>query len=111
MYQGTTPALTFRVPGVDLTDKTVYVSIRSTGGKELTKSGTQLVVTYNNDTEGAEYSLVACPLTQRETLDMRPGEAECQIRFIDGNGSAWATKKARVNVWDVIHKAVIQYEQ
>ena len=110
MYQGTTPALTFKVPGYDLTDMTVIVSIRGRNGGELNKTGTDLVITYNDDVSGKEYSLVACRLTQKETLNLRPGDASCQIRFVDSNGEAWATRKANVNVYDVIYKAVIHHE-
>ena len=108
MYQGTTPTLTFKVPGYDLTDKSVFVSIKSNGGETLTKTGDSLDVSYNSQGE-EEYSLVELRLTQQETLRMRTGDVICQIRFIDSEGNALATQKATVNVNDVIYKAVIQH--
>ena len=109
MYQGTTPTLIFRVPGYDLTDKTVFVSIKDSTGKVITKTGNDLIVAYNDETSGSEYSLVTCILTQTDTLAIRAGEAKCQIRFIDSSGIALATEKAQINVKDIIYKAVIRY--
>ena len=111
MYQGTTPTIPFRVPGRDLTETTVFVTIRDYKRcNEITKSGSELIVTYNDEVEGEEYSLVLCPLTQDETLRLSQGEAVCQIRFIDSQGQAYATKKATINVSDVLYKEVIEHE-
>ena len=105
MRQGTTPTLAFKVNGYDLTDKTVFVSIKGREGVPLTKTGTDLKITYSG-----ECSTVEVTLTQEETLKMRIGDSLCQIRFIDSEGIAYATSKAPINVQDVIYKAVIQYE-
>ena len=110
MYQGTTPTLTFKVPGWDLTDKTVFVSIIDKNGKIITKTIGSPDITYDDETQGEEYSLLICQLTQRETLCLTDGHAECQIRFIDSNGLAYATKKAPVTIEDVIYKVVIAHE-
>ena len=111
MYQGTTPTLPCRVPGRDLTETTVFVTIKDYKRcNEITKSGSELIVTYNDEVEGEEYSLVLCPLTQNETLQLSQGEAVCQIRFIDSQGQAYATKKATINVSDVLYKEVIKHE-
>ena len=111
MYQGTTPTIPFNVLGRDLTEATVFVTIKDYKRcNEITKSGSELIVTYNDETEGGEYSLVLCPLTQEETLKLHPGEAVCQIRFIDNQGQAYATVKATVNVSDVLFKGVIAHE-
>lgn len=111
MYQGTTPSLPLHVKGYDLTEATVFVTIcENARNTKITKSGSELIVTYNDDVEGEEYSLVMCPLTQEETLQLRPGPAMCQIRFIDSQGQAYATKKATINVYDVLYKEVIEHE-
>lgn len=111
MYQGTTPTLPLHVKGYDLTEATVFVTIFDNArNTKITKSGSELIVTYNDDVEGEEYSLVLCPLTQNETLRLSQGEAVCQIRFIDSQGQAYATKKASISVRDVLYKEVIEHE-
>ena len=109
MYRGTTPTLILKVPKHDLTDKTVFVSIQDQTKKTITKTGSDLIVAFDSETEGSEYSLITCILTQEDTLAIQPGNAVCQIRFIDSNGIALATKKAHIDVEDVIYKAVIAH--
>ena len=103
MYQGTTPALTLKVEGADLTDKTVFVTIRC-GNYVLTKTGDSLSVTYADD-----YSVVIVRLSQNETLMMRKFEAEVQVRFIDSSGFADATNKATFNVRESLYQSIIKY--
>ena len=104
MYQGTTPALTLNVEDADLTDKTVFVTIRC-GNYSLTKTGEDVAVSYADGN-----STVVIRLTQRETLSMREVYATVQIRFVDENGNADATNKATFNVNSVLYNAVIEYE-
>lgn len=104
VYQGTTPALNLIVEGVDLTDKTVFVTIRC-GTYAITKSGDDLAVIF---AEGN--STVIARLTQQETLRMTVPTATVQIRFVDKNGNADATSKATFSVNDVLYHAVISYE-
>lgn len=104
MYQGTTPALTLIVEGADLTDKTVFVTIRC-GNYSLTKTGGDVAVSYADGN-----STVVIRLTQEETLKMYKSEASVQIRFIDENGHADATNKAKFEVQESLYSAVIEYE-
>lgn len=103
MYQGTTPALTLNVEGADLTDKTVFVTIRC-GGYVLTKTGEDVAVSYVDGN-----SIVVIRLTQEETLQMRRPEASVQIRFIDESGHADATNKATFDVEESLYHAVIRH--
>lgn len=103
MYQGTTPALTLNVEGADLTDKTVFVTIRC-GNYSLTKTGDDIAVSYADGN-----STVVIRLTQQETLLMRESTATVQIRFIDENGNADATNKAQFEVKKSLYPAVIRY--
>ena len=105
MYQGTTPALTLNVEGVDLTDKTVFVTIRC-GNYIMTVSGDDVAVSY---AEGV--STVIIRLTQQQTLRMKESTATVQIRFVDENGNADATNKADFDVKSVLYRAVISYEE
>lgn len=105
MYQGTTPALVLRVKDKDLTEATIFASIR-TGTNVVTKTGDDLTVTTDDGD-----TLVTMTLTQNETLKLNTGDALIQIRYIDENGLAWATTKAKVTVKDVIYKEVIDYAE
>lgn len=104
MYQGTTPALTLNVEGANLTDKTIFVTIRC-GNYTMTASGDDVAVSY---AEGV--STVVIRLTQQQTLQMRESTATVQIRFVDENGNADATSKATFDVESVLYHAVIEYE-
>lgn len=58
MRQGTTPTFTLTVNGYDLTDKTVFVTIKGRG-KSITLTGERLSIAFEND-----ISVIAFMLTQ-----------------------------------------------
>lgn len=103
MIRGTTPTYTLFVEGYDLTGTTVYVAI-SKNGEVLVLSGERLSVT-----GGEEESIVAFGLTQEETLALKEGTAQIQVRFIDSAGVAYATDIRRVTVGKVLQEGVIEY--
>lgn len=103
MYQGTTPALVLRVKDKDLTEATIFASISTGKTNVFTKTGSDLTVTTDDGD-----TLVVMTLTQNETLKLNTGDAEVQIRYIDGDGLAWATTKAKVRVKDVIYRNIIE---
>lgn len=105
MYQGTTPALVLRVKNKDLTEATVFASIKD-GNHIITKTGEDLIIAKDSDD-----TLVTVTLTQSETMKLDKGVAEMQIRYITADGNAYATTKARVTVNDVIYKSIIEYEE
>lgn len=105
MYQGTTPALVLRVKDKDLTGATVFASIKD-NTQIVTKTGDDLLIVKDDDD-----TLVTVTLTQAETLKLDEGDAEIQVRYITSDGIAFATKKARLTVNDVIYKSVIEYEE
>ena len=103
MYQGTTPIFILTVgddPTLDLSDKSVYVTIRAQDGQLLTKSNDDLDITGRR---------IAVRLTQAETLDMKAGYVQIQVRWIDSEGNAMATKPTAVTVDGVLLKEVIEY--
>lgn len=104
MYRGTTPDFILTVPGVDLTDKTVYVTIEQKQC-EITLSGDGLTVT----TDG-ENSTIAFMLTQEQTLALSEGQASVQVKFIDAAGQAGATKIGRLTVDRALLEKVIEYD-
>ena len=105
MYQGTTPALVLRVKDKDLTEATIFASIR-TGTNVVTKTGEDLLVVKDDDD-----TLVTMTLTQNETMKLNAGDALVQIRYVEADGNAWATTKAKLTVKDVIYKNMIDYEE
>ena len=104
MYQGTTPTVRLRISGYDLTDKTVYVSFQHKR-KLITKTGSSLIVTYDAE---ADESLILVPLSQKNTQEMED-TVQVQVRFIDVNGQAYATKKAEIDVDSVLYRKKIDY--
>ena len=104
MIRGTTPDYILTIEDWDLTDKTVFVTIRQ-GGTQLTKSGAELSIAAN-----AGGSTVAFSLTQWDTLRLRVGTAEVQVRFIDSAGVAYATEIASITVNRVLLERVIAYD-
>ena len=103
--RGTTPDFIITVRGRDLTDKTVYLTIEQ-GEKEMTKTGDELRVTSDGtDTE------IAFSFTQEDTLGLREGHAEVQIRFIDEDGYAESTEIGRIVIRRVLLERVISYGQ
>ena len=106
MYQGTTPALVLRVKNKDLTEATIFASISTGKTNVFTKTGSDLTVTTDDGD-----TLVVMTLTQNETLKLNAGDAEVQIRYVEADGNAWATTKAKLTVKDVIYKNMIDYEE
>lgn len=103
MIRGTTPDYVLTLDGVDLSDKTVYVTIAQSN-KKLTLTGEQLSVTVT-----AEGSEIAFTLSQEDTLKLSIGEATVQVRFIDETGHAEATEIASLTVKRVLLERVIKY--
>lgn len=106
MYQGTTPSLLFNVLGYDLTSATVFVTFMRKKNELLTKTGDALSCAYD-DVEN--YTSVICRLSQEETLAMKQGAAQVQIRFIYENGQAHATNKASIEIESVLYPEVIVF--
>ena len=103
MIRGTTPYCVLTVRGRDLTDKTVYVTL-SQDGKKLTLTGDRLRMAYK---DGAT-AIVVC-LTQQETLNFRVGALDVQVRFIDAEDDADATKIKQLRVDRVLLEEVIEH--
>jgi hypothetical protein len=104
MIRGTTPTYTLVIPGVDLTNQWVLVTVKQ-GKKEINKHGDDLIVAAD-----AEGSTVICTLSQEETLSLRDGAAaSVQARWIDANGVAGATESSPLTVEKVLNEEVIRY--
>lgn len=104
MRRGTTPTYTLTISGYDLTEMTVYVTVRGAFGKLITKTGDDLSI--STDETG---SVIAFRLTQAETLELNTGRAEVQVRFIDAQGVALATDIGEIAVERVLLPGEIEY--
>lgn len=103
MIRGTTPDYVLTLDGVDLSEQTVYVTIKQCQ-KLLTKTGDELTIAV--DETG---STIAFSLTQEDTLGLSVGSASIQVRFIGADGVAWATKTAPLYVEKALLEKVISY--
>lgn len=108
MIRGTTPNCGLVISGYDLTGTTVEVYIKTQDGNVLlTKTGSELTVTYGEEEEGA--SVILMRLSQEETLQLPEGYARIQVRWIDAEGTALATEDRTVPVGLILNPTIIEY--
>ena len=103
MVQGTTPTYTLEIDDYDLTESSVFVTIKS-GCQIVTKTGSDLTIEFDG-----EMSTVMFSLTQEETIKFEVGNAKVQVRFINADGEAFATEDGQFKVKGVLLKEVIHY--
>lgn len=96
MIRYTTPLLPLEVEGIDLTqNEDVYVTLEQ-GDNELTKSGTDLTIAYDAETE---MSTIDFTLSQAETAAFYLGKAvDIQVNFINAAGRRDATNIVTIPV-------------
>lgn len=99
MKRGTTPTITLTVD-MDLTEWTCYVAF-ATGCKELVINDDRLTKEFDGTT-----TTIQLTLTQDETLGLRVGCANVQIRAIK-DGTAIATDIETVSVGSILQDGVI----
>lgn len=110
MIRGTTPALTVKVPA-DLTGQHCELTLRQAetrehGESRVVLSGDRLTVV-----PGEKESVLACRLTQEETLSFQAGETVLvQLRWISAEGIASATYTTIMRMLEVQRNGVIVYE-
>ena len=109
MYRGTTPTLPIRIPGSDLTQARLFLTIQD--GKDEKKqitlvSGEDFTVTYDSEKEATVGDVT---LTQEQTLMLSEGSCKSQIRFTFADGSTGCTQIRSLSVNDVLLKDVISY--
>lgn len=101
--QGTTPYLQVAIEGYDLSDaEVIHVTIEQGTDKKMDLTGNR--VTVEADEEG---SVVTAHLTQEETLGLRKGFAELQVRWRDQYGEAYEIEVITINVLKALYKGVI----
>lgn len=102
MRRGTTPTLTCKIDGADLTDCHIFITLRQ-GGYELDIEDPEVVATETGCT-------ITVILTQEQTLKFKAGIVEVQIRWITSDGTALATNIQEVEVYKILKQGVINYE-
>ena len=109
MRRGTTPDYQLSIYGHDLTQQSVYVTIKQGCGLNetiLTLTGERLTMIYDKETMT---STITFSLTQQETLNFKDGAGEIQVRFINAEGDAKATNKKSIPFLPILNEAVIEY--
>lgn len=106
MIRGTTPDYILTLDA-DLTDKTVYVTVAQSN-KIITKTGDDLAITVDTSGE-TPVSEIAFWMTQEDTLSLREGAADIQVKYIDANGVVSGTEIASIVVKRTLLERVITY--
>lgn len=107
MTRGTTPTITLTIKGYDLSSNTNYVTISQTSGTELTLVGESVVASYDSETDKSTLQIY---LSQEQTLAFsRKQNADIQLRTIDSEGTALASKIYHLNVNAILLEGVIEY--
>ncbi len=105
MRRGTTPTLELTITGVDaIASDTLYVTLKQSQ-KEITKTNPDLSVE-----DGDSGSVINLYLSQQETLSLRKGTCEIQVRGINALGDAWASDIATINIKEILRDGVITYD-
>ena len=96
MRRGTTPTNTFEVDR-DLTGATIYITYSQDGKVIFEKTGSDLTVTEDK---------ITCTLSQEDTLALKSGRVEIQIRYIQA-GVADASDIIDTSVGRILKDGVI----
>ena len=108
MRRGTTAPLDIVIGGVDLTNATLYVSLKQGSAEVYVYDATRGAVTRTYD-QAKDETTISITYTQAQTLSLSPGRAYLQVRWIFDNGSADATRIVEIMVQDVQHQGEIVY--
>lgn len=105
MRRGTTPTLELTLTGVDaIASDTLYVTLKQSQ-REITKTNDDLSIE-----AGETESVINLYLSQQETLSLRKGTCEIQVRGINALGDAWASDIAAINIKEILRDGVITYD-
>lgn len=111
IIRGTTPTVTCTTEKIDFTAFRCYLA----GGRGMCQGRLSAAYFVAEDeqmdkrTDGGT-SVIACTLTQTQTLAMAPGRDVLQLRAVDADGTAVATYAVAVTVADVTQKGEVSYD-
>lgn len=103
MRRGTTPYFNVKVKSADLDGAHVSVTIRQ-GEVTIEKTGKELLVIRNEQSSQLQFKL-----TQEETLKLKAGKAVLQARWIEPDGTAYASRCINVKISDILNGEVVYY--
>jgi hypothetical protein len=110
IIRGTTPTITVTSEDLDFTAYTCFLSAGRMASDPVlysayfTADDSQMTKTTSDGT-----SVIACTLTQEQTLEMRPGDCILQLRAVDSGGTAVASYAVPIEVADVTQRGVIYH--
>lgn len=106
--RGTTPVFSLDLEGVDLGECTVIVTIDQ-NGTQVIKSGDNLIIEPLVQDDEIIGQTVNVFLSQEDTLEFDVGQADVQVRWIDGSDNAFASEIGTVRFDRVLLEEVIKY--
>ena len=110
MMRGTTPTIRIRVLGdVKVSELgQCHITVEQRAYSSCCPCVTRFDIT---DVELDEKdNSVLCMLTQEQTLSLRPGNVDVQMRCVAQDGTAVATQVFTIRVDDILKDGLIQYE-
>lgn len=99
MRRGTTPTYELVVEDADISSWSVIVTLKA-AHRRIDLSGERLTVEASTE-EGAEQTVITFSLTQNETLSLREGKCEVQVRAVKG-AQAVATDIGEIEVLPIL---------
>lgn len=109
MINYTTPTVHLIVEGVDITDKDVYVTLEQ-GCKELTKSGSDLIIEAETTDQEQTDTNITFVLSQEESARFDYNKnVSIQVNWIASNGVRAATEIKGIKVMKNLLGEVISY--
>ena len=99
MRRGTAPTITFSVEHIDLSlMKAIIITFEQDGEEVLTKTGDDLT---------SDDGTAKLTLTQEETLKLKRGYVDIQLKAMTDAGTVWATKIKQKHVDEILDESVM----
>lgn len=93
MYRGTTPTIRLTITGLkDIAVHKLYLTIKQFGS----------VIEKTIDDVTISDDVIACTLSQRETLSLKNDKAKIQVRLLSKSGVAYATNVIELPVKTIL---------
>ena len=109
MIRGTTPTLILTVEKTDLTDYSLFITLKGkVSSKEFTWDSSDSNVELHS-ASAQDGSVIYLYLTQEDTLAFEKEKVEVQVRWITAEGIAGATDIAVTEVNQILKDGKIQY--
>ncbi len=107
MRIGETPSVSLKVPGIDLSGKTVLITLEKDPGNVLTFRNSSEQVRVEVDESGTTFYV---RLTQENTLALGIGTVTVDIKWIGESGEVKATKQGLFTIKPSLLRRVIVFD-